>query len=136
VTGQFGLDPETPVFLLGEIYGPGIQDLGYGAQNPELRAFDVYLGKPQQGRYLDPEEKAAFLAELGIAQVPVLYEGPWDRATADRLRDGETTLGAGHIREGVVITPMTGRYDDRFGRVILKHVSDAYLTRKGGTEYT
>ena len=135
-TGAFGLTADTPVFLVGELYGEGIQDLGYGARTPEIRFFDVFVGTPQQGRYLDAEEKDSFLEAIGAAQVPVLYDGPWDRAEADRLCAGRSTLAAAdHIREGVVITPKHERVDPRAGRVILKHVSEAYLTRKGGTEY-
>jgi hypothetical protein len=49
-------------------------------------------------------------------------------------RDGETVAGGGaHMRESIVITPTVERRDNRFGRVILKEVSPAYLLRRGDT---
>jgi hypothetical protein len=45
-------------------------------------------------------------------------------------------MDAKHIREGVVVTPVVEREDMRLGRVALKSVSEKYLLRKGGTEYS
>ncbi len=53
-----------------------------------------------------------------------------------KLADGLITIEMHnpHIREGVVIRPLEERVDLN-GRVILKVISDDYITRKGGTEY-
>lgn len=72
---------------------------------------------------------------LRLDHVPVLYRGEFFKDIMLTLTDGKTTFGAGHIREGVVITPESERYDNRLGRVALKNVSGDYLTRKGGTEF-
>jgi RNA ligase (TIGR02306 family) len=134
---------EEPVFVLGEVFGTGVQDLGYGANTKAdetlgFRAFDVYVGQPGVGEYLDDEELEAFCDEHGFERVPVLYRGPFSKAKMLELTDGEETVsGEGqHIREGVVIRPTVERRDLKIGRVQLKSVSDDYLLRKDGTEYT
>lgn len=136
----FGTD--TYAYVLGEIFGSGVQDLHYGAnagqdQTIGFRAFDIYVGRPGQGRYLDRHDFRDRCAEMGLETVPVLYEGPFSREAMLAHTDGrETVSGQGkHIREGIVIRPLKEREDPTIGRVILKSVSAKYLTRKGGTEY-
>jgi RNA ligase (TIGR02306 family) len=120
-----------PVFIMGEVFGDGVQDLKYGA-SLEFRVFDVYAF----GSFMSRELLREFCVEIGIPMVPVLYYGSFSRETLGELTKGQTTInGAKHIREGVVIRPLIERDDPRIGRVILKSVSEAYLTRKGGTEY-
>lgn len=122
-----------PLYMFGEIVG--IQDLKYGMKNGAtfFRLFDVARGNASYPTWLKPSEKKEFCLKFGIPQVPILYEGPWSRAVADQYVDGKTTFGGGHIREGIVITPENERYVQGLGRVILKHVSAAYLLRKGDT---
>jgi len=131
--------PGATVHILGEVYGRGVQDLHYGAQQPEFKAFDVLVCYDNKTVPLDTDRKILHLATMGIDRVPVLYRGPWDLEVLTNLRDGTTTVGGGNIREGIVITA-TGDQDKRQAdekhalRPILKMVSPAYLTRKGGTE--
>ena len=66
--------------------------------------------------------------------VPTLYEGPFSQDALERCTDGPTLVGGLHIREGVVVRTERERSED-FGRVILKSVSESYLTRRGGTEF-
>jgi hypothetical protein len=124
------------VFLLGEAFGLGVQDLAYGGQpgKPQFRAFSIVVG----GRFLGDQELEATLARLGLTRATVLYRGPFSTAVMLEHTDGkETVSGEGrHIREGVVITPVVERDDPFLGRVCLKSVSEAYLLRKGGTEYS
>lgn len=122
-------------YILGEVYGRGVQDLHYGEPNPAFAAFDVYVGEPRQGRFLAPAELEEKLADL-LPLVPKLYQGPFSEETLAEHTDGATALGGGkHLREGVVVRPAAERDSVEFGRVILKSVSGNYLTRKGGTEY-
>lgn len=127
------------ILLMGEIFGP-IQDLSYGFKTPEFRLFDVYVGKPSQGRYLNFWEKREFAERWDIKMVPVLYVGPYNREVMVQYTNGMETLSgkALHIREGLVITPIEERQDMLIGRVILKSVSDDYLLRKNknATEFT
>ena len=125
---------DQPFYVLGEVYGRGVQDLDYNEANPAFRVFDAYLGEPRQGRYLAPDEIEESLADL-FPLVPVLYRGPFSTAVMLEHTDGATSLGGKHVREGVVVKPVAEREATEFGRVILKSVSGNYLTRKGGTEY-
>lgn len=121
--------------LYGEVLG--VQDLKYGFVNGRLgmRWFDVAL----DGAYQDHGGDAhRLLLARGLERVPVLYEGPFSQAVLAEHTDGATALGAGHVREGVVVRPAVERYDvdSNLGRVILKSVSGDYLTRKGqATEF-
>jgi RNA ligase (TIGR02306 family) len=121
--------------LYGEVLG--VQDLKYGLAGDTLgfRWFDVAL----DGEYQDYGGDAhRLLLERGLERVPLLYEGPFSEAVLAEHTDGATTLGAGHVREGVVVRPASERYDvdSNLGRVILKSISGDYLTRKGAaTEY-
>ena len=128
-----------PVYILGEIFGTGIQDLGYGMKEPTFRAFDMYVGQPQKGRYVDFDLFDLNCKNLQIDTVPILYKGPYSYEKMKELTDGpETVSGKGvNIREGVVVKTAIERRDETVGRVLLKHISEKYLTRKGNTtEFT
>ncbi|MFE7805254.1 RNA ligase (ATP) [Streptomyces sp. NPDC057430] len=127
------------VGLFGEVYGAGVQDLGYGAnargEQVGYAVFDVSAEIDGQVRWLDPAE----VLEAGeLPLVPRLYTGPYDLDVVVGLASGRETVSGRdlHLREGVVIRPVTERYSPVVGgRAIAKAVSPAYLTRKGGTEY-
>jgi RNA ligase (TIGR02306 family) len=115
--------------LYGEVYGQ-VQDLKYGVTaGVRLAVFDVFdLGS---GRWFDVPDVVALCADIDVPCVPQLYVGPWDPALAATYCEGRSAL-ADHVREGFVVKPLTTRYDDRIGRVILKRHGEGYLTRKGG----
>ncbi|MER7956997.1 RNA ligase (ATP) [Streptomyces sp. NPDC096030] len=127
------------VGLFGEVYGAGVQDLGYGAnargEQVGYAVFDVSAEIDGQVRWLDPAE----VLEAGeLPLVPRLYTGPYDLDVVVGLASGREAVSGSelHLREGVVIRPVTERYSPVVGgRAIAKAVSPAYLTRKGGTEY-
>ena len=136
------LDAGHPVFVLGEIFGAGVQDLAYGASTGKdetigFRIFDVYIGKPTQGNYLNDEELDCACLELDMNRVPVLYRGLFGRGVIEAYTDGNETISGNemHIREGVVVRPQIERENDELGRVQLKSVSEKYLLRKKGTEF-
>jgi len=130
-----------PVFVLGETFGSGVQDLGYGydprKDNIGFRVFDIYVGVPGHGRYLNDDELDDACKDMNLDRVPVLYRGPFSKEVMAQHTDGtETVSGEGqHIREGIVMRPQTERRHPSLGRVQLKSVSEHYLLRKGGTEY-
>lgn len=134
---------DQPVFVMGEVFGAGVQDLAYGV-SPEgggplgFRVFDAYVGRRGQGAYLDDAALDRACDAMGLARVPVVYRGPYsDAALAEHTTGAEAVSGGqAHLREGVVVRPMSEREDPALGRVQLKSVSDDYLTRRGGTEYT
>ena len=126
--------PGRTVHVLGEVFGPGVQDLHYGRTGRVFAAFDVWM----DGAYLSRDDLTASLARLDFDRMPVLYRGPFNKTMLDAHTNGKTVLGGGaHIREGVVVTPVVERTDPQIGRVILKSVSGDYLLRKGNTtEFT
>jgi len=125
-----------PFYLIGELYGPGVQDLHYSFQQ-EFVAHDIYMGQPGNGWYLDEDQFAYHTERAHIDRAPVLYKGPFSKGVMLQHTSGPSVLALGkHIREGLVVKPMQNRRDDRIGRVMLKSVSDEYLLRKGdATEY-
>jgi RNA ligase (TIGR02306 family) len=128
--------PGGPIYIFGEIFGVGVQDLGYGEQKPAWRIFDVHFGYRNQGAWGNWDDVEGIARNLNVPTVPVLYRGPWSQSIHEEYRDGLTTLNGGaNIREGIVIKPAQERSVRGLGRVILKSVSPAYLLRKGGTEH-
>ena len=113
----------TQVTVLSEVFGP-VQDLKYGLTSPEIRVFDIYLGKPNQGRYLNDVELDNALVGTTLTRVPVLYKGPYSLCKITELRDGQTTIN------NVNQIERTNKY---IGRVQLKFVSPQYLLRRGET---
>jgi RNA ligase (TIGR02306 family) len=125
------------VYFLGEIFGP-VQDLKYGFTKPQFRVFDIYVGQPGHGHYMDYDKKVEFCQVMGLQMVPILYRGPFSKEKIEELTTGKETVSgmSVHLREGVVITPSTERTNQWIGRVILKSVSEDYLLRKGeATEF-
>ena len=130
----FGL--KDSVFVLGEIFGPGVQDLDYGLNTSEFRIFDIYVGNPGEGRFLGDSELSAACENLGIPRVPVLYRGPFSKEVLDTYTNGKETISNGrHPREGVVVRPVSERVAGAdlpcYDRLQLKSVSEGYLLRKG-----
>ncbi|MFF2116578.1 RNA ligase (ATP) [Kitasatospora sp. NPDC058184] len=126
------------VGIFGEVFGEGVQDLGYGAsartERPGYAAFDVSALVDGQLNWLS----AAELLDGELPLVPELWRGPFDPETVLGFARGRETVSGRelHLREGVVVRPVTERWSPVLGgRAIAKVVSEAYLTRKGGTEY-
>jgi RNA ligase (TIGR02306 family) len=135
---QSNVAPGEQVTLFAEVFGIGIQDLGYAQTVNQCRAFDIHVGKKGQGYYMNVEPFRAICAALAILVVPEVYRGKFSKAALDAATNGlETVSGnAAHLREGVVVRPLVERETRGLGRVILKSVSEAYLLRKGEvTEY-
>jgi RNA ligase (TIGR02306 family) len=124
-----------PNFILGETFGPGVQDLSYGKEIG-FRVFAAAYGYRGDQHYQNWSFVDGSLKKmLGFETVPVLYRGPFSVEVMCKYTDGKTTMGANHIREGIVMVPSVERCHPAIGRVCLKSVSADYLTRKGGTEY-
>lgn len=130
-----GFGKKHSVYLMGEIFGPGVQDLTYGMTQASFRIFDIYLGDPGEGRFLDDDELDAACQKMGITRVPVLYRGPFSQNAVNTWTNGKETISGAHVREGIVIRSRherTGVEDlPCWGRAQLKSVSEGYLLRKG-----
>ena len=126
-----------PIFVLGEVFGAGVQDLHYGASSkyPGFRVFDIYVGIPGRGYYLNDAQLDKACHGLRVSRVPVVYRGPFSaKVLAEYTSGTEAVTGQGkHLREGVVVRPVEERRDSVLGRVQLKSVSEKYLLRKGNT---
>lgn len=124
------------VHILGELFGAGVQDLHYGtvAGRPQYRVFAIKVGD----KYVSDAQLDVDLDFLELQRVPVLYRGPFTAEMLAHYTSGKETLSGKntHLREGVVVTPTEESDDPMLGRVCLKSISEDYLLRKGGTEYT
>ena len=123
------------VICYGELYG-WVQDLRYGHSTGEISyiSFDISVN----GRYIDHFAFSYWANEFAIPMAPIVYDaGPYCYDQLLKLSSGKTRLMESdpHIMEGIVVKPLIERTDPKLGRVILKLISDEYLTRKKGTEY-
>ena len=126
-----------PTYILGEVFGKGVQDLSYAAHESDFRVFDMVVGYRGSQVYYDYDDMVNACQVMGINTVPLIYRGPFSKkAMLSYTRGPETVSGKSlHIREGVVVKPVIERQTNDLGRVILKSVSEDYLLRKGGTEF-
>jgi RNA ligase (TIGR02306 family) len=114
--------------LFGEVFGSKVQNLNYGRKGEfGFAAFDVLA----DGRYLDAPQFLELCDRHGVPTVPELLRGPYSLAQVKQLAEGPTTLGGGHVREGVVVRPLVERVDPKVGRAVLKYIGDGYLFSKG-----
>ena len=98
------------VFVLGEIYGRGVQDLHYGTKERRLRIFDMAVQDAGETIFLSWDDMAACALAAGLETVPLLDRGEWDPEAG--LQDGDTVLGGEHIREGIVFRPVKETRDE------------------------
>jgi hypothetical protein len=118
--------------LYGEV-APTQGGFSYGTENGQVKffAFDV-LGP--DGEFIAWNDLSQFNCPQGNvimdAWVPVLYEGPFDEERIKKFVDGPSLVnGTKHIREGVVVRPITERLVHGLGRLQLKIVSNAFLEK-------
>lgn len=121
------------VALYGEAYPA--QDLKYGEDGTaaKLAAFDIRIGE----EFVTHEDFMKITSQLDIPIVPILYVGSFsEEALAHYTKGKEQVSGTeAHIREGVVVKPVEERRDSKGRRVIVKSISEDYLTRKNATEF-
>ena len=131
------IDGEELAYVLGEIAGPGVQELHYGTREARFRVFDIRTGDRREGRWLDHDKIVKACERHVLEHVPVIYRGPFSVERLKELSEGQTAVpGAYHAREGIVVRSATPRTHEEIGRVILKSVSERYLAKGNRTEYT
>ncbi|NOT56521.1 MAG: hypothetical protein HOP18_18130 [Deltaproteobacteria bacterium] len=114
------------ITVYAEVYGP-VQDLKYGTGKNEVRiaVFDLL----RESQWIDPKEAR----EIGkdLPWVPLIHEAfPFDLAKVLQEAEGPSLVpGANHVREGIVVKPLTERTHPEVGRVCLKIVGNGYLER-------
>lgn len=114
--------PPEAYIVGGEIVGKGVQDLTYGLDSPKFFMWGEW--ELREGQW----EAGACVSQW--PEVPALFRGTYGEVK-QKLPELEaahkmSTLHAGTLCEGVVLSSRLGK---------IKHVFEAYLLRKGGTEY-
>lgn len=111
--------------LYGEVYG-NVQNMKYGhAKTVTFAAFDVLR---TDGSFESASVYREMAATCGVPLVPLLATIPYDFEAVCAYAEGPSLVpGADHIREGCVVKPMTERFHQAVGRVILKVVGAGYL---------
>ncbi len=124
--------------IFAEVYGSGIQDLTYGKRAGEFSivVFDFMRG----GKYVNYKELINLSWGRGFSLAPHIknFDGSlihkWD-STIPALAEGNSLIAPNQMKEGIVVRPAEEMYSDKLkGRMILKIISDTYLSRKNGTE--
>jgi len=128
---KFTFTIDRPVFILGEVFGVGVQDLVYGDVQ-SFRVFDICIGYRGSQEYFGYDMMVQTAEGFGLNVVPLVYRGPFSKEVMMEHTTGKETLSGKqlHLREGVVVKPVVERREVELGRVILKSVSEAYLLRK------
>lgn len=112
----------------GELYGRVQKGFTYDSTTDDplkIRFFDVM----DHSNYLNYDKAKSIVNELGLDFVPEVYRGKWDKETLMALAEGKTTLGAKHIREGIVVKPVEETIVRGIGRLVLKIVGQGYLEK-------
>jgi hypothetical protein len=108
---------------------------GHANGNLSVRFFDVL--DASCGVFFDAHEAVNAINARGLECVPPVFLGRFDPAVIERLAEEDSVHGG--LREGVVVRPLRERLATVEGgatiRTVLKHVSQRYLLRKGGTEH-
>ena len=130
-------DKGEAIYILGETFGAGVQDLHYGMKDPEFRVFAILRKgeKEHAANYLDYGSLMNYSSWFGLETVPLLWFGSFSREKVEKHRDGKTTFDASHVREGIVIS-LAGKRKTSDEHPFIKLVSPKYLLRKGeATEF-
>lgn len=122
----------------GEIFGQVQRGFDYGieAGKVDVRLFAAYSLQEEDTVHWDEtrwydDHAIRSLSEEWPCWVPVLYRGEFRRDRILAMAEGQTTLGEGHIREGIVVVPVRERRVRMLPnqRLALKVVSKAYLEK-------
>lgn len=121
-----GLIADEPIFMLGEVFGPGVQDLTY-TDKISFRLFDICFGERGNQKYFDYLWLEQIAKDYELEMVPEIYRGWFSQEALGKATTGKETISgiSKHMREGVVVKNMIGP------RMIFKSVSEDYLLRKG-----
>ena len=112
----------------GELYGQTQAGFNYDAdgENNKIRIFDIL--DPAIREYLPWSEVANIVPD--DYRVPVDYIGEFDMGIVHDLAESPSQLTKNHIREGVVVKPVSSIWSDNLGgRIILKYINPFYLEK-------
>lgn len=132
---------EVPVYIYGELYGPGVQKGGHYGDTLRFSVFDIC----QQGWFLPIGMLTEMCNNLGLDMAP--YIGQMNISQAEALvRLGfktkvENAKDPDYIEEGIVARPVVPIKDPRGKRIIVKikycdyHELDEVIKKVGSAEY-
>jgi len=111
---------ESPIYIYGELYGPGVQKGGHYGDTLRFTVFDIC----QQGWWLPIDMLTEYCEKLGLDMVP--YIGQMTIKEAEKMvYHGFKTLvenvkDPDYIEEGIVARPVVPIKDPRGKRIIVK----------------
>jgi RNA ligase (TIGR02306 family) len=112
--------------VYGEIFGK-VQTFRYASteEDPlDFVCFDIFDGN----KFLDKYSMWDYTGQYELPEPPELDICPYDFEKIKLYVEGPSSInGASHIREGIVVTPITELYSRQVGRTIVKFVSNEYL---------
>jgi len=123
--------------VFGEIIGPGIQKgYEYGLKEHKFVVFDMKtLNGDGTQSWLDPKTCKAMSESLGFDFVPVLYEGPYNKALVESLISGPSVFDPNEkVREGIVIKSMN-EYSIEGNKKAVKAINPDYLDNSSNTDF-
>lgn len=128
-------------YVLGEVFGKGIQDLEYGLDDVQFRVFEMYEGKFNAGQYSKWTNVKELCDKVGFNTVPLLKTiKAKDFSFEDmiELSKGKDEITGTHIREGIVFRNNSGLPVWNGERFMFKCVSEDYKNRlnEDRTEYS
>lgn len=139
---RFGVElEESPIYIYGELYGPGVQKGGHYGDTLRFAVFDIC----QQGWFLPIGMLTEMCNNLGLDMAP--YIGQMNISQAEALvRLGfktkvENAKDPDYIEEGIVARPVVPIKDPRGKRIIVKikycdyHELDEVIKKVGHDEY-
>jgi len=139
---RFGVElKESPIYIYGELYGPGVLKGGHYGDSLRFAVFDIC----QQGWWLPVGMLTEMCNNLGLDMAPYIGEMTI-REAENMVRKGFKTLVEGakdpdYIEEGIVARPVVPIKDPRGKRIIVKikycdyHELDEAIKKVGVGEY-
>lgn len=139
---RFGVElEESPIYIYGELYGPGVQKGGHYGDTLRFAVFDIC----QQGWFLPIGMLTEMCNNLGLDMVPYIGKMKlWD--AENMVMHGFKTLvenvkDPDYIEEGIVARPVVPIKDPRGKRIIVKikycdyHELNEAVKKVGNDEY-
>jgi len=126
---HFAEEDDARCILFGEGYGAKIQSGGGYRDDQGFRLFDVWVGGPDSGKFLDWDNVEEVSKETGITTVPVLAPIEWNYLTSSAAaktalpRESSTANedgGSGVVPEGVVARTVPYLYNWKGHRIMWK----------------
>ncbi len=116
------------MIIYGEIVGPGIQKgYDYGLKEHKFVLFDMkVLNDVGEWVWIQPDKVRGYAETHGFDFVPVLYEGPFNKALITSLCEGASVFGTEKVREGCVVKAARD-YDVGGNKKALKVINPKYL---------